>query len=176
MRTHGTITRWNDDRGFGFILPAGGKGDVFVHISAFPKDGVRPQVGELISFTIEAGPDGRQRAAGVMRPGQRTVQRPSPSRRRQHPSATRRFVISVTTVLVVTLALYAWSRLENRSPAEAPELELMEEPSARYSCDGRTMCSQMGSCEEAKYFIRNCPGTEMDGDGDGVPCERQWCN
>ncbi|HWL62907.1 MAG TPA: excalibur calcium-binding domain-containing protein [Steroidobacteraceae bacterium] len=38
------------------------------------------------------------------------------------------------------------------------------------------MCSQMGSCEEAKYFIRNCPGTEMDGDGDGVPCERQWCN
>jgi len=45
----------------------------------------------------------------------------------------------------------------------------------RHRCDGRTRCSQMTSCEEATFFIRNCPGTKMDGDGDGVPCERQWC-
>lgn len=46
---------------------------------------------------------------------------------------------------------------------------------SHYRCDGRTHCSQMTSCEEAKYFLRNCPGTEMDGDGDGKPCESQWC-
>jgi hypothetical protein len=34
----------------------------------------------------------------------------------------------------------------------------------------------MQSCEEAKFFLRKCPGTEMDGDGDGVPCEQQWCS
>ena len=45
-----------------------------------------------------------------------------------------------------------------------------------YTCDGRTHCSQMTSCEEATYFIRHCPGTKMDGDRDGIPCERQWCN
>ncbi len=45
----------------------------------------------------------------------------------------------------------------------------------RYTCDGRQHCSQMKSCDEAKYFIRHCPNTKMDGDGDGVPCERQWC-
>jgi len=45
-----------------------------------------------------------------------------------------------------------------------------------YQCDGRTHCSQMRSCDEAKYFIQHCPNTEMDGDGDGIPCERQWCN
>jgi Excalibur calcium-binding domain len=33
----------------------------------------------------------------------------------------------------------------------------------------------MGSCEEAKYFIRNCPNTQMDGNNDGEPCESQWC-
>ena len=44
-----------------------------------------------------------------------------------------------------------------------------------FRCDGRTRCSQMKSCEEATFFIRNCPGTKMDGDRDGVPCERQWC-
>lgn len=46
----------------------------------------------------------------------------------------------------------------------------------RYSCDGRTYCSQMNSCAEAMYFIAHCPGTKMDGDNDGVPCEQQWCD
>lgn len=58
--------------------------------------------------------------------------------------------------------------VERTVPIEAPR-----EP--RFSCDGRTHCSHMTSCAEAKYFIRNCPNTEMDGDNDGIPCERQWC-
>ena len=45
-----------------------------------------------------------------------------------------------------------------------------------YQCDGRQYCSQMTSCEEATFFINNCPNTKMDGNNDGVPCERQWCN
>ncbi len=45
-----------------------------------------------------------------------------------------------------------------------------------FECDGRQHCSQMTSCAEAKYFIQHCPNTKMDGDRDGVPCERQWCN
>jgi len=44
-----------------------------------------------------------------------------------------------------------------------------------YRCDGRTYCSQMTSCEEATWFLRNCPGTKMDGNHDGIPCEQQWC-
>lgn len=47
--------------------------------------------------------------------------------------------------------------------------------SERFSCDGRQHCSQMHSCEEATFFLKNCPDTKMDGDHDGVPCERQWC-
>lgn len=46
----------------------------------------------------------------------------------------------------------------------------------QFVCDRRTYCSQMTSCEEATFFLKNCPGTKMDGDGDGVPCERQWCH
>lgn len=44
-----------------------------------------------------------------------------------------------------------------------------------WRCDGRTRCAQMTSCEEATFFLRHCPGVQMDGNGDGVPCERQWC-
>ncbi|MEZ5609760.1 MAG: excalibur calcium-binding domain-containing protein [Rhodocyclaceae bacterium] len=46
----------------------------------------------------------------------------------------------------------------------------------RFRCDGRQYCSQMHSCEEATFFLRNCPGVKMDGNHDGVPCEKQWCN
>jgi endonuclease YncB( thermonuclease family) len=44
-----------------------------------------------------------------------------------------------------------------------------------YRCDGRTQCSQMRSCAEATYFLTHCPGVKMDGNRDGVPCEKQWC-
>jgi len=48
-------------------------------------------------------------------------------------------------------------------------------PVAAFRCDGRTRCSQMRSCEEAQYFLARCPGVQMDGDNDGIPCESQWC-
>ncbi|QDF66628.1 excalibur calcium-binding domain-containing protein [Shewanella sp. SNU WT4] len=41
-----------------------------------------------------------------------------------------------------------------------------------FSCDGRQYCTQMNSRAEAEYFVRNCPNTKMDGDDDGIPCER----
>jgi hypothetical protein len=45
----------------------------------------------------------------------------------------------------------------------------------KFQCDGRVYCSQMTSCEEATYVLQHCPGAKMDGDGDGIPCEKQWC-
>lgn len=44
-----------------------------------------------------------------------------------------------------------------------------------FKCDSRVYCSQMTSCEEATFFLKNCPGVKMDGNNDGIPCERQWC-
>ena len=48
-------------------------------------------------------------------------------------------------------------------------------PTQSFKCDGRIYCSQMTSCEEAIFFLKNCPGVKMDGNNDGVPCEQQWC-
>jgi len=47
-------------------------------------------------------------------------------------------------------------------------------PKPSYRCDSRQHCSQMKSYDEAKYFNDYCPNTKMDGDGDGIPCERQF--
>ena len=56
-----------------------------------------------------------------------------------------------------------------------PKSNVKQTKSVKFKCDGRKYCSQMRSCDEAKFFIRNCRGTKMDGDGDGIPCERQHC-
>lgn len=65
----------------------------------------------------------------------------------------------------------------NRPASPAPAVTTPSPPAAanRFRCDGRTYCSQMTSCAEAKYFLAQCPGVKMDGDGNGMPCERQWC-
>ncbi|WP_020484697.1 excalibur calcium-binding domain-containing protein [Methylomonas sp. MK1] len=60
-------------------------------------------------------------------------------------------------------------------PDSAPTTSLVEHQAQKYACDGRTYCSQMTSCEEATFFINNCPDTKMDGNNDGIPCEKQWC-
>jgi cold shock CspA family protein len=176
MRTHGTLTKWNDDRGFGFITQAKGGADLFVHISAFPRDGVRPRLNELISFEVETASDGKRRAVRVMRAGQRPPGRSAPVR--EHRGAQNRWVNGLLTVVVIAgLAAYGYSQYKKRVayvPPAASRTSISSE-SLPNSCDGRTICSQMTSCAEATYFIRNCPNTQMDGDGDGVPCESQWC-
>ncbi len=52
---------------------------------------------------------------------------------------------------------------------------IYDEGSSAYKCDGRTRCSEMRSCAEAKFFLANCKNVIMDGDKNGIPCENQWC-
>ena len=61
-------------------------------------------------------------------------------------------------------------------PGPTSALTSTTPPATNRKCDGRTVCSQMTSCAEAKYFLANCPGVKMDGNRDGTPCEQQWCN
>jgi len=49
----GTVKFFNTQKGFGFIQPADGSKDVFVHISAVEKAGMRTLIeGQKVSFDI----------------------------------------------------------------------------------------------------------------------------
>ncbi|TNF07097.1 MAG: DUF1294 domain-containing protein [Gammaproteobacteria bacterium] len=65
MRSRGVISKWNDDRGFGFIMPDGGSGEVFVHIKSFRHQYKRPRINDGVVFEIQSGADGKRRAIDV---------------------------------------------------------------------------------------------------------------
>ncbi len=55
MATTGTVKWFNSDKGFGFIQPTDGGPDVFVHISAVERAGMRGlNEGQKISFDLVA--------------------------------------------------------------------------------------------------------------------------
>ena len=39
------------------------------------------------------------------------------------------------------------------------------------ACGARTYCSEMASCEEARFYFEQCGVHSLDGNGDGIPCE-----
>jgi uncharacterized membrane protein YsdA (DUF1294 family)/cold shock CspA family protein len=65
-RSRGRLVNWNDDRGFGFISPSEGGPDVFVHASAFVKEGRHIEIGHEYEFDIDIGKDGRPKAKRIV--------------------------------------------------------------------------------------------------------------
>lgn len=66
MIEHGKITSWNDDKGYGFITPSSGEGQVFAHIKAFKYQARRPEVNRLVTYTLSTDKQGRICAAEVI--------------------------------------------------------------------------------------------------------------
>lgn len=62
------IVKWfNGQKGFGFIQPENGGGDVFVHISAVERAGLSSlQEGQKVSFEIERDARSGKSAAGQL--------------------------------------------------------------------------------------------------------------
>lgn len=85
MRLQGKITRWDDDRGFGFISWNGGGSPIFVHITAFSGASRRPEVGDIVSYELSTGKNGKSRAVKVFFAGQSKPQKRSGRKRQSGP-------------------------------------------------------------------------------------------
>lgn len=184
MRYDGLLRSWNDERGFGFIAPTRGGAELFVHVSALARDGSRPVAGEAVTYELGRGKDGKPQAVNVIRTA---IGRPvdAPHRPVRSPTVARKGWLGSALFVCLAAAVAYWGfgryqasahrhALEQAPPLAAPA-DTGASTSAGRRCDGRTQCSQMTSCAEATWFINHCPGTQMDGNHDGVPCEQQWC-
>lgn len=59
----GTVKWFNNDKGYGFIQPDAGGPDVFVHISAVERAGIRSLPdGQKVSYEIERSRNGKDSA------------------------------------------------------------------------------------------------------------------
>lgn len=62
----GTVKWFNSTKGYGFIQPDDGSADVFVHISAVEKAGLRNLgEGQKVSFDVERGRTGKLAAVNL---------------------------------------------------------------------------------------------------------------
>jgi len=66
-KQQGTVKKWQDDKGFGFIETEAGE-SVFFHISEF-KAKRRPDIGEAVVFSVGQDVKGRKRATQVQELG-----------------------------------------------------------------------------------------------------------
>jgi endonuclease YncB( thermonuclease family) len=59
---------------------------------------------------------------------------------------------------------------EWRHPDAPTEPATQPARGADYVCGAKTYCREMTSCAEARFYLKQCGLTRLDGDGDGVPC------
>lgn len=63
---NGTVKWFNSTKGYGFIAPEQGGDDVFVHISAVERAGLRGlNDGQAISYDLETGRNGKISATNL---------------------------------------------------------------------------------------------------------------
>ncbi|MGL4579233.1 MAG: excalibur calcium-binding domain-containing protein [Shewanella xiamenensis] len=195
LMERGILVRWNDEKGFGFIQPdKSGARDVFIHISVLKKMARKPKVGDSILYQTEVQNDGKIKAViasieGVAvlaaTPTSTTASRtPQVNRGNKSTNNTQSsFNRLISLLLLVALAGFGYKEFQQRQetieekPAAFSEIQSPRTVEPQFHCEaGKTHCSHMRSSAEATFYIQNCPNTQMDGDGDGIPCERQWCS
>ena len=63
---NGTVKWFNATKGYGFIQPEGGQKDIFVHITALERAGLRSlDDGQKVTYDLETSRDGRQSATNL---------------------------------------------------------------------------------------------------------------
>ena len=91
-------------------------------------------------------------------------------------------------LVLASAAWFGWGRYEAnvhaeraaagrhpaRTGASSPGMEAAE-PLTFYTCDSRSSCAQMTSCEEVRYFVKHCPAVNLGASGESPSCMKQWC-
>ena len=97
----------------------------------------------------------------------------------------------IVVLLLAAVAWFGFGKYQDRLRGQR-EAELASQPAKKkaaplpaakpgepavsfFTCDARTSCRQMTSCEEARYFIKTCPGFSSGVFGEEASCENQWC-
>ena len=165
MEYKGQLVRWNDDRGFGFIQVLSGGEEVFIHITALKGMPRRPVVGDIIYFQEEQGEDGKRRAKSARIEG--LAKNPGKIGTPKNDNGYAYLYIFAFVFVFLAIILVAILSYQKFSSSI-----IEKEDFTGFRCEGKHYCSEM-TCEEARFYVKNCPDVKIDGDSDGIPCEQQ---
>lgn len=101
MRIHGKIKHWNHPKAYGFITPATGDKEVFVHISSFQNKNHRPAKNQRVTFEMSTDRQGRPCAKQVAMLGEESTQR--------HKRNDKMFYFIAAIVFLAIVAACAFS-------------------------------------------------------------------
>lgn len=105
MRAKGKISRWQEDKGFGFIQPMLGGPQVFLHVSALQSKQRRPEIDEVVTYTRVTDAQGRFQAQDVMFAGEKQrVKAPKQAKHWQYGLATVFIILLITGAVVESLS------------------------------------------------------------------------
>ncbi|MBF7694262.1 cold shock domain-containing protein [Acinetobacter pollinis] len=190
MFIEGIIKSYNEERGFGFIKIENQKKELFFHIKDLPNKQYIPKIGERLKFQIVRDNNEKMKAENIIRMDIKLENRTTsiPRKNSTRPTITHRkksfnlinilVGIGIFSIFLAILIPFISNKFHRevltQQVAEPNQIASSSINNTKYTCDGRVHCSQMRSRDEAVFFINNCPGTKMDGDGDGIPCEGQF--
>ena len=95
MRDKGKLITWNDEKGYGFIAPFSGAAQVFIHARAFGNRTRRPELDDVVTYTLSKDKQGRPRAVNATLAGDKR-----PSRTKRGSSAGSAWSILVAVVFL----------------------------------------------------------------------------
>ncbi len=111
--------------------PTQGGAEIFAHVSAFPRDGQRPRIGERLTFEIGTGKDGKKQARNILcptRPTEKPYRLSEPARRSEKPyrlsePARHRdkpglFGRLIPLGMVIALGFYGYDQYTRRIPSQ----------------------------------------------------------
>jgi endonuclease YncB( thermonuclease family) len=75
---------------------------------------------------------------------------------------------------------WEWRRAQRGDGQEQPAIAARREKPASqaaagkdsFTCGGKRTCGGMASCAEARFHLSECGASRLDGDHDGIPCEK----
>jgi len=192
----GILVRWVEDKGFGFIKPENGANEIFIHISALKGMSHKPIVGDVIHSQISIAESGKTCSINANIQGvnqlltiapieRKRDSKPNypvkekPYRKSSHVDKSKKRLNLLPIMAIIVIAVFIYTKIFklkdqgniiSHSTIEVEQFAQQE----KFQCQGKVWCSEMSSYEEALFYLRNCPGTKMDGDSDGEPCENQF--
>lgn len=75
MKKNGKIVFWNEEKGFGFVLPDSDKNQIFIHISDFKNKARRPKLNDTVRYIVSTDKQGRACGKSVLLTGEQETKK-----------------------------------------------------------------------------------------------------